>query len=562
MKLFNILDTAFNNFDNTINTYLSKTLESLGDRYSHGQIFRVIFDGVKGVMQNAMVYIEDALTEQNVYTASRKKSIYSLAKLSGYEAYYGSAAVGIIKANVVINNGIGENVSTKINLMNYSKVVDKSTGIKYMIMLDTNKYVFDINAPLTTHEFKIVQGEYIKSFYTASGEALEKVSVNVTSLFDRDYISVYVNGERWQCVSSLYDMTSDNKECVLTVGYENSFDVMFGNGVYGKIPAYGDSIEVRFITHNGSQGNIATPLLSEFEFSSPGYDSYGNNVNLNKYIKLTLSNVVSGGTDADSIEFVRGMIGANSRSNVIASEDNFILFFKRFSFVGQMNIWAERNTMSIMATCTSNVIENLPEISKYYDLKEKDFLLTEKQKNMIVNTLENSKKTFAGVSLKFQDPIIRKYAIFCYIKTNSIYAKKTIEEDVKYIFAKYFMNLKENTQFIPKSDLVNLGSTCNENIEAFDIDIISAANEEAFKNGYYEIYVMEKVDGTYLYEKHKVLYESNIQPGLDVAGNISLSTKLEIPVLIGGFNYYAEKDVYNKSSLNSIKIDAINFFFI
>lgn len=562
MKLFNILDTAFNNFDDTVNVYLSKTLESLGDKYSHGQIFKVIFDGVKGVMQNAMFYIEDALVEQNVYTAARKKSIYSLAKLSGYEAYYGSAAVGIIKGNVVINNGLTNNISTKINIMNYSKVVDKATGMTYMIMLDTNKYVIDINAPLTTHEFKIVQGEYITTFYTASGEALEKVSVDVNGLFDRDYISVYVNGERWQCVSSLYDMTSGSKECILTVGYENSFDIIFGNGVYGKIPAYGDSIEIKFIKHNGSNGNISTPMLSKFEFVTPGYDSYGNNVNLNKYMQLKLANVVSGGTDADSIDFVRSMIGYNSRSNVIASEENFILFFKRFSFIGQINVWAERNSMTIMATCTSNVVENLSEINKYYELTEKDFLLTNKQKDMIVNTLENSKKTFAGISLKFQDPLIRKFAIFCYIKTSSIYAKKTIEEDVKYIFAKYFMNLKENTQFIPKSDLVNLGSTCNENIESFDIDIISAANEEAYYNGYYETYVMEKIDDTYMYVKKTVFNESDKCPGLDIAGNISLDTKLEIPVLMGGFPYYAEKDDSSKDSRDRINIDAVNFFFI
>lgn len=561
MKLFELLDTSFNKFDRTVDTFLSKSLESLGEKYSRSQIFNIIFTGIRGVMQNAMFYIEDALTEQNVYTASRKKSIYSLAKLSGYEAYYGSAAVGTIKANVHINNGLSENISTKINIMNYTKVIDNSTGMKYMIMLDTNKYIIDINAPLVTHEFKIIQGEYVNCWYTASGEPLEKISVDMYTLFDREYISVYVNGERWQCVSSLYDMTSDSKECILTVGYENSFDIIFGNGVYGRIPNYGDNIEVKFITHTGSNGNIASPLTAKFEFFSPGYDSYGNEVNLNQYIQLKLSNVVSGGTDADSIEFVRTMIGYNSRSNVIASEENFLLFFKRFSFIGQINCWSERNTMTIMATCTTNVIENINEINEYYNLTPKDFLLTDKQKNMVINTLENSKKTFAGITLKFQDPIIRRFALFCYIKCSSTYAKKTVEQDVKEIMAKYFMNLKENTQFIPKSDLINLGSTCNENIEAFDIDIISEANEQAFYNGYYDNYVLEKVNDTYIYSKKRILYESESHPGLDIAGNIMLSNKLEIPILNGNFFYYGEKDSL-KSKSSRITIDAVNFFFI
>ena len=71
MKLFNILDTTFDNFDNTVRNYLSKTFNDLGLNYTPNQIFGVIYEGIKGVMQNALFYIEDALTEQNIYTATR-----------------------------------------------------------------------------------------------------------------------------------------------------------------------------------------------------------------------------------------------------------------------------------------------------------------------------------------------------------------------------------------------------------------------------------------------------------------------------------------------------------
>ena len=558
MRLFEVLATSYNRFDETIRAYLSKALGSIGENYSKNQIYGVIFEGVRGIMQNAMFYLEDALTEQNIYTASRKKSIYSLAKVSGYEAYYGSAATGTIKGVLHINNGIVGSISTKLTMMNYSQVIDKNTGITYMIMLDTNKYIIDVNSPLVTYEFKIVQGNFINTQYTARGEALERISVDIDSLFDREYVSVYVNGERWQCVSSLYDMSNESKECIFTVGYENSFDIIFGNGTYGKIPEYGSTIEIKFIAHIGSRGNISSPLNSKFEFITNGYDSYGNDVDLNKYMKLYLTNVVSGGTDADTIDFVRSMIGYNSRSNVLASEENFLLFFKRFSFIGQVNCWSEHNTMTIMTTCTSNVIENIKEIDEYFDLKDEDFLLTDKQKDMIINTLDNSKKAFAGLTLKFQDPVIRKFALFCYIKCSSAYAKKTVEQDVRHILGKYFMNLKENTQFIPKSDLVNLGSTCNENIESFDIDIISETNETAHANGgYYYKYELRKANDTYIYEKVKTFCESEKTPGLDLAGNIQLDSKLEIPVL-HGFYYYADKDHMNRRNM----IDAINFFFI
>ena len=82
MKLFKLTETTFDNYDRTVRSYLSKTLNSLGMQYTHSNIFGVIFDGMKGIMQNIMFYIEDALNEQNIFTATRKSSIYSLASIS------------------------------------------------------------------------------------------------------------------------------------------------------------------------------------------------------------------------------------------------------------------------------------------------------------------------------------------------------------------------------------------------------------------------------------------------------------------------------------------------
>ena len=558
MKLFNVISTSFDKFDETVSSYLQKSLGTIGQS---SKMFKIMFTAIKGIMQNAMFYIEDALTEQNIYTAARKKSIYSLAKLSGYEAYYGSSAVGIIKANVAINNGLVSSISTKINILDNTIVVDKSTGISYFIMLDMNKYVIDINSPLRTHEFKIVQGTHSFARYVSNGEPLEKISVNITGMFDREYIKVTVDGKPWNQVSCLYDMSYNSEEYILTVGYDNTFDIMFGNGVYGKVPEVGSSIEVNFVSHSGSNGNISNPGESRFKFSSPGYDSYGNPIDLNEYIKLSLVNVVSGGTDADSIEFVRNMIGYNSRSNVLASEENFRLFFKRFSFIGQVNCWSEKNTMTVWATCTTNVVENLKETNEYYKLTDKDFLLSDKQKEMIVTTLENSKKSFAGLSLKFQDPIIRRYAILCYLKVKSNYAKESVENDIKEILGRYFMSLDKSTQFIPKSDLINLGSTCNENIEAFDIDIISEMNESAYYNNFYYKYNLVCENGVYTYEKQKMFWENGNTLGLDLAGNILVDSKLEIPILGGFFRYFPNKNE-DSNTTDNFRIDPITFFYV
>lgn len=561
MKLFNVIDTKFEKFDDTINKYLSKALNNIGIEYSNNQLFGIIFTGIKGVMQNVMFYIEDALTEQNIFKATRKKSVYSLAKVSGYEAFYGASASGILIGKSQINNGLS-NKATKIYISNHTRVRNSSNGLQYSIVIPTSSYVFDISKPLVTHEFKIVQGNFETFTYAAKGTVLEAVHLTTVQLFDRNYIEVKVNGKTWTEVNNLYDMSEDSEEYIISIGYDNAFDVIFGNGIYGKLLEEGDTVTVTYLKHSGELGNIAPNEATEFEFSDYGTDSLGELVNINNYMKLYVSTCISGGSNSDSIDFIRNMVGTNSRSLVLASSDNFRLFFKRFSFVGYVNCWSESNSMTINAVCLSNVKSTVKSIEEYFNLDVNKMLLNEEQKDMIINTLENSKRSFAGISLNFKDPIIRKFAFMCYVKADNVYNKDIIKNSIYNTLGNYFLNLKDDTQFISKSELVSLILDKCENIKSLDINIISEAAENAYYDNYYIKYELKHNNGLYYYVPVKHIYESDNLVGLDSYGNISLDSKMEIPILHGGFKYYPNKDIKTNNKNDSIRLKEIEIYFI
>lgn len=561
MNLFKKSELNFEKFDETVRRYLAKTFNNLGLEYTHTQIFGVIYDGIKGVMQNIMFYIEDALTEQNAQKATRKQSIYSLAKISGYEAYYGTAACGSLVGQVRLSNGLSSK-STKIYIENKSLVVNKNTGLTYTIILPTNYYIIDISKPLTSHEFKIVQGGFNRAAIVAQGLNLETVHVSTSELFDRQYIEVKVNGETWNEVGNLYDMSENGHEYILTTGYDNAFDIIFGNGIYGKRLDEGDTVTVDYLTHVGSIGNIKSSDNYEFEFSTYGNDSLGNSVNTNDYITLSMLNCVSGGTNSDTIHFIKTMIGSNSRSSVLVSEDNFKLFFKRFSFVGYTSCWAESNSMFINVTCLSNIKSNIQDIEDYYNMKVSDMTLTDVQKEMIINTLENSKKSFAGLTLKFHDPVIRQYAFICYVKVDNIYNKDTATLSIRKVLGEYFMNLENDILFIAKSELISLITNNIDCILAVDLDIISDYGEQAFYNNFYTKYELINTNNRYTYTEVRQIYESSVYPGLDGYGNISLNSKIEVPILHGGFKYYPEKYAEIPNKQVSYSIPDIQVYFI
>lgn len=561
MKLFNTIDTSFDKFDETVKRYLSKAFNSLGIEYTNTQIFGIIFNGMKGIMQNIMFYIEDALTEQNVFKAIRKQSVYSLAKISGYEAYYGSAASGVLLGKLQLNNGL-PSMTTKVFISNYTKVLNSNNGLIYTILLPTDHYIFDVSKPLITHQFKIVQGILTVHKYTALGTSLETIHISSLQLFDREYITVKVNGEIWNEVDNLYDMTENGHEYMIQIGYDNAFDIIFGNDVYGSLLTEGDDVEIEYIKHSGNSGNIQSDERCNFTFQTYGIDSLGNQVNINDYMTLSMSSCVSGGTDSDSIEFIRNMIGTSSRSRVLASEDNFRLFFKRFSFVGYISCWAEANSMIINAVCLSNIKSLINNVDEYFKIEESKFLINEEQKEMINNTLQNSNKSFAGITLKFNDPIIRKYAFICYIKVDNNYNKDVVIASIRNILGNYFLNIKDSIDFISKAELITLIMNSNEYIKSIDIDIISEAAEKAYYDNYYVKYEMQMSNGIYKYVPIKKMYDSSDLPGLDEFNNIKLDSKMEVPILHGGFKYYPNKKATDNSKYDSIMTNEIEVYFI
>jgi hypothetical protein len=560
MKLFEIMDTAFDNFDNTVRTYLQKTFNDLGFNYTHNQIFGVIFDGIKGVMQNIMFYIEDAFTEQNIYTAQRKKSIYSLAKISGYEPSYGTSATGTIYCKLA--NNVSLNTSaTKIYINNHSTIINRATNIIYTIILPTNYYTIDISKPLVTHEFKIIQGTFRTNTYIAKGLKLETINLTGTGNYDAQYITVSVDGEEWTQALNLYEMQENEKSFMVSSGYDNTLNIIFGNGTNGRIPEKGSSITITYINHAGMGGNINIYDKPDLLFFSEATDNLGQTVNLNEFCSLKINNMITGGTDPDTIDFVKQMIGYNSRSNVLASEDNYRLFLKRFSFVGDASLWCEENSSTVIVSVLSNYFIRSKNPDTYFITPVDKFTITENQKNMIIQTLNNSNKMLAGVNVRFQDPIIRKYAIICYVKSSSMYNQEDIVERLKNVIANYFIKLNIKTQFVPKSDIIKAVVETVDCIDAFDFNFVSELAEITYKQDYYDKQELTFVNRGFVLRTHRIIYEANVFPGLDEYGNISLDSPLEIPVLRGGFRYYPDKESETGKN-NSITLDAIQVFFI
>ena len=539
MKIFELLDNSYGRFTTAVKSYLSKTLSDFNTSYGNNTIFGQLINVLTSAVQNINLYIEDAMTEQNKYTAQRKKSIYSLAQLSGYNPSLGKAAGAQIKLSFIPTTV--QNLNVIIN--NREKLTCTQNGLTYNIILPQEAIVVGVDRDNTNKYLYVVQGRFETQKFVSTGGQLYSKNITFAGDVDIDYLDVRVNDEKWERRESLYDMSPDAKEFVVRTSLSKGIDLVFGNEQYGRPLKEGDEVSVTYLLHDGEVGNLDLNIETYFTFDNALTDISGEPVDGNSVFNATLATLdsVTSGTNSEDKNLVREMIGCNSRALVLASPENYKMFINRFSFCGYNRTWSERGSLVVNSLIIRNYKQQLRDGNDYFDLKEEDFYLTSMQKDSVLNCIKNSGHQLAGVSYNIFDPELCKYAMYCYIKLkDSSYDHTYISNQVRKLVGEFFSNV-ENDIFIPKSDIIHKIKNEISAIDGVDIYFLSERNEKALKTNQYveKTITFNPVTRTYDRKEETVYLYKGENPGLglDSHGNIYLSNDEQFPVLMGGWSY-------------------------
>ena len=539
MRLFSLLETQYNAFISNVQSYLSKVLSDKHVSFGSNTIFGQIITIVGNAMQNMMLYIEDALVEQNKFTAQRKKSIYGLAALSGYEPSLGKAAVATIKLNFLPNNEGAYNIIVK----DKEVLTCTQNGLKYNIILPQEGIILNIEKDNSTKYFTAVQGMFETQRFISKGGQYYTVNFKFVGNIDTDYMTVKVNNEVWEHMASLYDMDSDAKQYTFKSSIGGGIDLIFGNEAHGRALKADDVVEVTYLIHDGEGGNLNPELETYFVFDNVLSDTDGESYDANTLFNVTFAETdpITSGSNSETMEHVRRMIGLNSRSLVLASPDNYKVLINRFGFCGYNRTWSDPNSMVVNSMIIKNFKSDIAAGTDYFGLTEQDFMLSDNQKNSIYTYIKNSGGQLASTKYNIFDPELCKYALYIYVSLKAAkYNKDLIRKQIRHYIGEFFTDIQSD-MFIPKSDLVHLIKSNIEGIDGVDVYILSQRNEEALYKGEYtdEIYVLNNLTGQYVkkVENVKIYPGENPNLGLDNHGNIYLKSDAQFPVIMGGWDY-------------------------
>lgn len=539
MKIIDLLKVRYYEFEDQVKSYLAKTLTNYNANYGNNSIFGQLINVVGSTVQNLLLYIEDGLTEQNKYTVQRKKSIYSLAQISGYNPSLGKAASCMVRITVQPNN---YNIYS-VMIPNKTNLVCSYNGLKYNIILPQEAITVSLSNSISNKYVQIVEGTFESQTFYATGGQLYSQAVLFNGDIDIDYLEVKVNDEIWERRESLYDMDPDSKQYIVKTSLSKGIDLVFGNEQFGRAIKENDKISVTYLLHDGELGNIETQEEIFFSFKDPITDTGGNDINGNEIfvVKLADNNNVSGGTYSETAVKVKEMIGYNSRALVLADPKNYKMMLNRFSFVGYNRTWAEEGSLLVSSLVLKNYKNLVSGGNDYFNLSMNDFVLSDQQKKSVETYIANSGQQLAGVSYRIIDPEICRYAVYVYLKMKDAqYDKTVVEQSIRDAVGLFFTDLGSD-MFIPKSDLISVIKGASDLIDGVDIYIVGEKNEQAIMNKSYvnTTYTFNPYKGMYDIKKETVYVEDGENPGLgfDSYGNIYLESNNQFPVLMGGWRF-------------------------
>ena len=239
-------------------------------------------------------------------SATLRENVVSLARNIGYVPRSRKAAVADISFSVDASNTTAVTLTLKAGVV--LTTADQFGGNSYTFTIPE-----DITVPVTSTgvafftNIKVYEGTFINQTFTASSRNPNQRYILPNAGIDADLIRVIVKDnesstvkDKYSRFSSLFGVDASTMLFFLQEIENERYEIMFGDGVFGKKIEEPNFVEVSYIVSNGSEANG----LSNFSYSGRLVGNDGQSVTSGVSLVFTNS-PSSGGSAIESIESIK-----------------------------------------------------------------------------------------------------------------------------------------------------------------------------------------------------------------------------------------------------------------
>lgn len=584
LKFLSSIRATANQIKTDSRTYISRVYKRADTLFTEASPFAQIISVFSELYELIMFYIEDALVEQNIYTAQQAESIYGMSRLTGHDATRGFAATGEIQFRWKPGADLSKIAGTGLNIDSRAELKFDVNGLTYTLLTSKDRFRLE-KSNMTQITTPIIQGQFESQTFTGTGENLQSFNIQTVSLTDHSKVSVSVNGERWAKHESLYDLLNNEKGYLLKTGISGGIDLYFGNGAFGAVPIAGSTIEVEYVKHVGFSGNLDDGQDLTVKWDADGTDSLGNEHDLNEYLDVTITSSPKMGADRESTDFTKIMTPLASKSFVLATPDNYEYFLSRyglFSYIDAYNTTSDQyldddNVIYIFAV--PDVKRKLAKSQDYFSIPENEMFFDQNEYDKMSKVLQDSGQQMVTTEVVFVQPKVRKYSMDINVRYFEGFTKQEIFTDIRAKVSDYLLNITRRDK-LPKSDIIYILEEI-EGVDAVNVRFISETEETARRLGYFESKTISVVpqEPVILEEigngKQKYIFFKQVEEvqtvkvddttqipytvaGLDEWGDIIME-KEEVAVFRGGWQDRDGDDIVDEALINAEAALSVNF---
>lgn len=422
---------SYEGVERQIDAWLSNILTNTRRQYGKYTVFGILINAFKELCTLIFAQIVVGSKEHNILTAEQTASVRGLAQLACYNTTSAASALG--KIALVFDANAASKLGPTVFVKRHAKLKCKENSLFYFIDMSTDyeQLVLNDDNIEKRFEFTCKQGEWKQQQFVASNKPLETFVIEErNALIDCNSIIVEIAStdadtinEVWQRFAGFGEMNRNTEGWVLSWSFEGKPQIMFGNGVTGKMPAENAVITVSYVACDGYDGNVLVKNNVTFEFEDGMFDT--NTTSISPKDCMTIKQVVDivGGYNGDDIETIRANAGAINRALVLHSAASIKAYMSRYGQYHIIDVWSDTQSQIIHIVAVPNIEDKYLNagtlVYNYWSLPIAEFTLSQLDRQWLQDCVHSNDDYVLLTDLQFDTVALSFYQMYVFCNKKS-----------------------------------------------------------------------------------------------------------------------------------------------
>jgi len=310
MPFTNYTNLDFDQIKTSIKDYL-RANSNFTDYDFEGSNFSILIDTLAYNTYINAFNSNLAVNEVFLDSATVRENVVSLARNIGYVPRSKKAATALVSFDIEVEQSNPNDPIQSVVLKPELVCTGQADNTSYIFSISEEiTQTVDSNNIASFSNIEIYQGRYLKKSFIVDGSLDQRFIIQNPNV-DTSTIRVYVkapgstgDGEKYHMVDNITTVDSNSKIYLIQEVKDEKYELMFGDGVFGKKLENGAEVVVHYIVTDGSEGNG----VSEFAFAGT-YEGKKASSNIaieaQNTVIMQVTQPSRNGSDIESIDSVR-----------------------------------------------------------------------------------------------------------------------------------------------------------------------------------------------------------------------------------------------------------------